>query len=254
MTAFPGRLVPALTLVLTLGLLLAACSQPTEQEPQPETVDLMVNELPGSPVLLGATFVMVDFSASPLSAASVIEVEPGAFVGPLAGLNDDGTVSGILPEEDDVPTSTLINAADFLYGYGPGPTCSFVASDAAARVSQTTFELVSFPGFFAMTVGGLAPAAVTTAPIIDPSDLDELYGHTYVTWVFADRPVTIVTEPALCDIEGDFELGVDLSLQQGWNQVAWTIGQDDPLSSDATGLYLADSDHEGLYISPTGFF
>ncbi len=251
MTATTRRLATAAALVLTVTSLLAACSQPQEQEPRPTTVELNVNQLEGTSPILGAAFLMVDIDEVPISRASVIEVEPGVFVSPLAGLNADGTITAVLPEDGAVPASTLTSPDAFLANLDLGESCSIEASSSAAKVSELYFMLTfNFPGFFAVSLGGLTPAMVTTELFTVPEDFGEIYGYTFVSWMFADRAVSISTEPAVCVVE-DAEFGIDLNLQQGWNQIAWSFTQD-PVSLAVTGVFLDDSDHETLYLTPGG--
>ncbi len=237
----PRLLAPALAI-----LIVAACSQPSEQPPAgPQGT---VHEVEGAPVMLGAAMFFVDITGPmALDPASVIEAEPGLYLGPVTGIGADGSFALELPEGSELPAALMEDADYFVYNALTSASCSLVASDPTVDVTTAAFELVTVPGIALLSVEGLIPAIATAEELSVPITDEEVFAARFQTWVYADGPTTVVTDPAVCDDAGS-SVSVDVSLASGWNQLEWTILTDE--LGDFAGLALGNSTADELHVLP----
>lgn len=241
-------IVPALAAV---ALVVAACGQ-TPQQPPARTVTLTPTHADGDPVPLGVALVMSDFAPMFIEQSSVIEFVPGWYMGPVAGIGADGKFTVTLPADADVPASTLAAPDEFLR-YIDLDACTIVTSDPSAKVSKTSFDLASTPGMAVLTVDGAWPTIVTDADFSDANLPEDLEDFAFITWLYADRPVTIGTGPhgaglTLCEVAPDVVFGLSVDLQAGWNQLMWRLFLS-PISFDLIGFSLTNGFAEDLYLS-----
>ncbi len=240
--------VPALAAVV---LVVAACGQ-TPQQPPARTVTLTPTHADGEPVPLGAALVMSDLAPIFIEQGTVTEFEPGWFMGPVAGVGADGTFTVRLPADADVPASTLAAPDDFLR-YIDLDACTIHTSDPSAMVSKTSFDLASTPGMAVLTADGAWPGIVTDADFSDANLPEDLEDFAFITWLYADRPVTIGTGPhgaglMLCEVAPDVVFGLSVDLRAGWNQLTWRLFLS-PVSFDLIGFSLTNNAAEDLFLS-----
>lgn len=209
----------------------------------------------GDPLPLGAALVMSDFVPVIAAQGTVIEFVPGWFMGPVSGIGVDGTVTVRLPDPDDVPASTLASPLEFLR-YIDLDDCTILTSDLSARVSKTGFDIASTPGMAILTAEGAWPAIVTDADFSEVELPEGLEDYVFVTWLYADKPVTIRTGPGpgltLCEVATDVYFGLNVSLQSGWNQLGWSLD----LSSttfDLVTFTLENNAAQDLYLNQSSF-
>ncbi len=238
-------------LAATLAVLvIAACSQPAEQ--QPTGPQGTVHTPSGAPTMLGVTLFFIDFdSAATLSPATVVEAGEGIYVGPITTIAEDGSFTLELPEGSDLPAALMGSAEDFVHSFSMVASCDLVASDPTVNVTKTVFELVTIPGIALLSIDGLMIAVGTAEQLPDAPTSEELYAARFQTWVYADGPTTVVTDPAVCE-DPDLTLSVDVSLTAGWNQLEWTIVVDE--LGVPTGIELGNSTAEELHVLPLGGF
>ncbi|MCL4722011.1 MAG: hypothetical protein KJ041_08710 [Gammaproteobacteria bacterium] len=236
-------------------VLLAACGQTPPEQPQGSAVTMTTTHADGDPLPLGAALVMSDFVPVIAAQGTVVEFVPGWFMGPVSGIGADGTVTVRLPDPDDVPASTLASPLEFLH-YIDLEGCTVLASDLDARVSKTGFDIASTPGMAILTAEGAWPAVVTDADFSEVELPEGLEDHVFVTWLYADRPVTIRTGPGsgltLCEVATDVYFGLDVSLQSGWNQLGWSLDLSET-TFDLVTFTLENDAAQDLYLNQSSF-
>ncbi|CAN5821030.1 hypothetical protein BH23DEI1_BH23DEI1_06710 [soil metagenome] len=211
------------------------------------TVDGIVTTLEGAPAPLAVGLMLIDFDA-PVLLASVTEIEPGTFVGPLSPVDADGAFTMVLPDGAGLPDGVFTTADDFVL-FMP-VDCSLDASAPEVRVTGAVFEFVTIPGVALLTANGLEFAIATDQPA-DPTDEPSLYDLAFQTWVYAEDAVEVQSMGTGCD--DGFSYSIDVSLTAGWNQLSWTI-EYDALADTVTGVALRNSDVEDVFVLGIGAF
>ncbi len=226
-------------------VLLAACSQPAPPEPPgPTVVDMTVSPGSGSEPALAGFYVMADLDVyfAP-AAAGVIEVEEGIYLGPAS------PIDLTFPAGSEIPASVLSPATSFVYYPSTGEACSLAADATGVRVTEATSEVyLGFPMVVLATIDGIVMTFTSNVPIDFESPVD-LAAVRFITWLYSDGAVNVETAAGGC-VGGptDPVITVDLSLQEGWNQVAWqaTLNETD----DIVGLSLTNADDVAtVYVS-----
>jgi len=212
-------------LLAAAALALAACSGPA--------VPLGITELLGTvydppgavdpPQVLAVGMLLVDEDEAEMMAASnFAEVEPGVFFGLATTVVDDGSFAIQLPAEEDIPDGVLVAAADALWDVVDAG-CTVTAEPPTAKVTQGGLSLFPVPLLYGFTEEGLVPLVATPTAIEDGVP----YEGGFLSWLYADVPVTLATDDACADFD------VVLELKRGWNQVLWTPGGPATLLRDA---------------------
>lgn len=232
--------------------LLAACSQPPS-EPQPYSATGTIFGHEGAPYQpIAASLLLVDTSVA-LSSASLTEVESGVYLGDLTSIGSDGELTVVFPEGDELPNALLKPPGSLLYNPF-GLSCTFSVSDASARVVPVgAIGPIFFPGVFIYTLAGLTPtvalASESTWPPVTPA---ELAGIRFQTWTYADKPVSVQTDPEVCgDASDPPVLSLEVDLQAGWNQLEWVYVMD---GDDPVGFHVQNSTASELYFYVGGIF
>lgn len=228
--------VRRLAVLFVAALVLAACSSPPPAGP----ASVRGSVAPSEEYVFGVglAFRSAAMVMSELQNAAVFEVEEGFYVTAIAPLDADGAFSLALPDHADVPDDHLVPAETFLYNVVWIDGCTLEASDASALVSFHLFELLTFPGLYAVTESGPTLAIASDAAIDTTLPEDVAFAdRPILAWLYADKAVTIASDGDGCSDPMDGTLDVDLTLARGWNQVAWTIDFDADvltLTNDAT--------------------
>ena len=244
----PRRRAPlVLALVLALVVALAACSGPSSSSFT--SVRGTVADSDAFVLGVGLFFISDDAFASSagISPSAIFEPEPGIYFSGLAPVDGDGGFTLALPSASEMPADALLPADEFLLNLAGVPDCALVADVAAARVSVHAFEFLTFPGFYAVSLEqgfGLALASDAAFDVTAPTQEELLGGRRVVSWLFADRAVSVTALGAGCTTPGG-TLAVDLELSAGWNQVAWS------LDANLTSFTLANAaDIDPVVLTP----
>lgn len=238
-------LVPAVAI-----LVVAACSQPTDQGPQATFIDGALSMPDALPVALGVATFFVHIAPDALKPAAVTEVDEGLFIGPIANLDANGNFSLELPAGEELPAALMQDAEASIYNVESMADCSLSASDPAVKLTGAAFEGITVPGAMILTVDGLMPALSTAEALSETPTEEEFVAARFQTWVYATGPTTLVTEPAVC--VDSFGLSVDVTLQAGWNQLEWTFDVDE--LGVPEGIRLNNSTADELHVMPWGLF
>jgi hypothetical protein len=173
---------------------------------------------------------------------SVVEVEEGVYVGPVSPIGPDGRFTLAFPHADALPETVSAPADDFVLDVRTVDDCTLTATDPAARITSTTFSFLPIPAVVAVTAEGLA-LTITLDELVDITDASlEFTAFTFPTWVHADRAVSVETTGAGCTLV-DAVIDVDVTLTQGWNQLAWSFVIDAE-TDDVLGHALRNGDGE----------
>jgi hypothetical protein len=217
--------------VLCLGLvaaLLVSCGAPPPPTP-PDEPDFVGSyyDLPGvtDPIvpLGGAVWIGVPvLVAEAAEGLSLVEPAPGWFLGPTFPVGEDGVLEIEFPEPGADLEALLVPAEQVFDGIDP-LVCEVTVSDPSVWVTPSFFELISVPGLLTLTVDGAFPTLMTAAKLT-ATDLPHLATHTYFGFVYASGAVEVSALGTACEDDG---LTADLSLQEGWNVISWTVHLDD---------------------------
>lgn len=206
---------------------------------------------PASPPVLGASLVIVD--ADLILAASFTEVQAGLFMGPVAPIAADGSVSVILPAAADVPATVLVDASFLVPDLNIALDCELVASGPSTRVTPVLVQPFTLPGVFLTSFQGVMPAFLTDSevnPVTLPVEEQEQVA-LYV-YVYSDGSTTVATSGTDCQMASFVtNLAVDVSLSPGWNQLVWTLEFDE--LGDPELARLGNGDAQELFLHPLAF-
>lgn len=233
------------TLILAL---LAACSQgPSEPHQYRATGTVYGHEgAVNQPLAAGSLLVDPEEAFGP-SPVSLTEIVDGAYVGELASIDADGQLTLVFPSADDIPATLLRPAESLVYSDSFGLACNLEASDPSARVTAVGAEgLIFYTGVFFFTVDGAVPGMALAEPVpFPPASEEEAAEMRFQTWAYANKPVSIVSDPEICgDTASPPVIKVDVDLAEGWNHLEWGYIQD---GSDLVGLELRNSTATDLY-------
>lgn len=208
---------------------------------------------PSVPPVLGAGLAIATADAL-MGPTAFTEVQPGLYLGPVAPIGSDGSISVTLPAPDDVPAATLSPVTSFFPALETAADCELVASAPATMATPLLFQLVTIPGVYLTTFdSGFLPALLTdnsTNPLaIPPEELESIALYSYV---YADGPTTITTAGSDCLVDSiiaPFEF--DVELKQGWNQISFLVDYD--VSNNPELITVGNGDSEELFIHPIAF-
>lgn len=209
-----------------------------------------VSMSPGAPPAVGAALSLLDSSPPVVTSLStVIDIGSGLYSGPVSPMNSDGTVVVKLPLGSDLPDETFATASEFLYNLEGVAGCSLVASAPTVRVTEAGFEIVTVPGVILYTADGSIVAMATNMPIDlgTPPEPEVLADLEFLTWVFAEAPVSINTSGAGCATATP-AVGVDIDLAQGWNRLAWSLEMN-AVTHDIEGISLGHSSTTDVFVA-----
>lgn len=205
------RLAP----ITVLALILAACSgAPTP--PVDETVTLagrpyaFTGVQPAFALAIGFPSATILTAAAPLAVDEFLE---GWWGGPF-GYVDDGVATVAFPDADEMPAAALMPLGEAFVQFAAEPTCTPAVAPESALATASVFQIFGLAGMVALTTEGAVLTIATDAPLSEVGSLTDFEGVFY-TWLFADRDATFST-PETC-----VEFDVELTLEAGWNQVAW---------------------------------
>ncbi|MBX3144035.1 MAG: hypothetical protein KF813_09790 [Trueperaceae bacterium] len=242
------RLLYALPII---AVLLAACAEPLQLEPRGQTVTLTSTDDVDGSVSLAAALYWEESYTEFITQQWVTEIYPGGFIGPLAPIREDRTVTVTLPNAILMTPASFAPAADLIPWFGP-VLCELHVSDADALVTQAGFSFFTVPGIVVFDAHGSYLSVVTDAPFTEADYPDNMGDFRYMTWVNASAPVTIrtgdVSSASACHVEeSGADLTVDVTLEVGWNQLAWSI-EFEPTQEHISALALHNSSAEDLYM------
>lgn len=204
--------------LLAVALLLAACGAPTPPALPSVSGESYTFDV-GQPEALAVGFVMLEASfvatAAPgdLAGASLVEVVEGVWMGNVAPVDAAGGFRVVLPAAADVPAATLEPLDEAVWNFVQD-ACTVEAAPAGARGSVTLFEGIVVPGLVALTTEGSFLALASDVAFDGGGGLADLDG-SYQGWIYVDRDASLAASG--CDYTAD------LTLEEGWNQLAWTI-------------------------------
>lgn len=224
----------SLGMALMLGALavaLTACG--TTQPPQSPEPDVKATyydpPVATPPVPLAAAMlvispepVLMSAGGQQIAPSALTEVGEGWFVGPVAPIGEDGSVALEFVEADSDLEALLVPADELLLGIDPA-ACAVTASDTSVMVTATAFELITTPGVVVLTADGLVPGVLSAEPMT-ATDTPSLAEHTFYGFVYASAPVEVSAMGDDCVTAG---VTADVSLEAGWNWVAWTVELDE---------------------------
>ncbi|MBX3143652.1 MAG: hypothetical protein KF813_07850 [Trueperaceae bacterium] len=242
-----SRLATRLLLPLLALTLFAACSQPSDPQPQRQEATVYVG--PEIPTAVGAAMIMIDLSAMPILRSAAIEIFDGFYLSPLAPVAADGSVAFELPAAADVPAAVMTDVEYFLPWIDSFTGCTLEASNPSVSATYLLFELISIPGVAILTVEGLYLAVATSEPVTPTTTFNEILQSGLQSWVYADGATTVTTDPGVCPGDSGPSLAVDISLNQGWNLLEWEVGMD---GSTVESLSLVNSTAEEIYLMAAG--
>lgn len=205
---------------------------------------------PTAPPVLGASFAVADAGFGP---TSFTEVVPGLFLGPVAPVGPDGSVSVTLPAPADVPATVLADVTGLFPALESAVDCELTASAPSTKVTPFIFELFTVPGVVLSSFGGLMPAVLSDSESnpysIPEEELDLL---TLYTYLYADGPSTVVSSGTDCSTTGiAAPVAFDLELVEGWNQVTIELQFDDAHLPEL--MTVTNGEATELFIHPAIF-
>ncbi len=190
-------------------------------------------------------------SAELIGTASFTELTTGLFLGPVAPVGPDGSVSVTLPAPADVPADVLEDATGLFPTLATAADCELVASAPTTKVTPMIFSLISIPGVFLSTIdSGFIPGTMTdteTNPWTVPEEeLEQLAIYTYL---YADGPTTVATQGSDCSPDGlVVPVSFDLELVEGWSQIAIVIDYD--ATHQPESVTVTNGSASTLYLHP----
>lgn len=235
-------------LTATLAVLvIAACSQPPNEEQPPSGPEGTVHTQSGEPAMVGAALFFLDLGEpTDPEPVSVIDAGDGLYFGPVTTIAADGSFTLALPDGSELPAALMKDADGFVYNALLHPSCALSASDATVSVTSAAFELITIPGIGLLSVEGFVPGIATAEALPATPTEEDVFAARFQTWVYATGPTTVVTDPVVCDSDGQ-TLSVSVSLTSGWNQLEWTVVTDD--MGDFAGMVLGNSTADDLHVA-----
>lgn len=232
------RIAPRLFCACLIVLLLTACSNPLSGELPGLQMPAVQTTVDGDGTAYAVAFLMFD-SAAPLATAtslqsmtpqlsegelsqqSLTEVESGVYLGMFSDVDSAGNTTFELPEPEDIPSGTLVNASDAFQNGTAGPDCSVNADPATVQVTVNAFELMTIPGFVGLisTPSSLSELvfAVMGDRFVDLNTLPSSF--LAYQWIYSDGETVVSFEGSDC---GSFSAS-QVDFQEGWNLVGWEV-------------------------------
>ncbi len=254
------RTIVRTALVLAaLAATLTACSTttPPPEQPSPD-VTASYYDPPAAvtpPVALAAAMAIISpvpvaiaTSGEPSTTVSLIDAGEGWFLGPPAAIDEDGSFTlDFLPADDDL--EALLVPADEMLLDVDTTTCDVTVSDPTVEVTAVAFELLAVPGLVVITVDGMAPGILSDEPMT-ATDTPSLAQRTFYGFVYATGAVEVSATGPGCVAE---TTTAEVSLEPGWNWVAWTVVLDE--TDSFSHVHMADVEApEQAYLTTAVFF
>ncbi len=204
---------------------------------------------PSAPPVLAASLAIA--SAELIGTASLTEVTTGLFLGPLAPVGPDGSVSVTLPAPADIPAEALEDVTGMFPAFATAADCELVASSPTTKVTPMHFSIFTFPGVILSTIdSGLSPAVMTDTdanPVTLPED--ELEQITIYLYLYADGNTTVTSVGSDCNVDSIIvPFSFDLELVEGWSQVAVVIDYD--ATHQPESIIVTNGSASTLYLHP----
>lgn len=246
-----GVLLPliALTLVACGGQTSANPDPDPDPDPDPtpvvESVTGTVNPQPGMPPVLGVAMALIDPEAAlVVTGAALVDAGGGVYVGPYRPVDANGQVELVLPDAAEIPAEVLAPAEQFYFGLDYA-TCELTTSATGVTVTQFTGEVGFYmiPSVWSFMLDVNTPTLVTTTPVDMTQPGFEV--REIISWIYADAAVDITTPGAGCTSPVT-TYHFDLSLEEGWNQVAVMVERE-PDTGAPLEATITSSSAETLY-------
>lgn len=241
------RIVPGISSLLFLTLL-AACTQGPAPTPQPDGAAVSgVHYIDGSDPVFALALAMVDTDwVPPPTPLSVTPVGRGGYIGPVTAYTAGEELVVAYPAAADVPAETLSPPTSFVTVLDQ--PCTTNATNATARVSELEWFFYSTPGIAGFGVAGLSPALVSDTSLAGMTSESDIFDRPLIAWVYASANTNVSTATAGCMV-GTLPVHVDLTLEQGWNQLEFVVHSDPADPTNASHLSLENSDLEELHLT-----
>ena len=251
------RYGPALVGALGLVLALAACAGPATPTPGLTSITGSVTgSIVGEPALGAA--LLLGTGPTVVAKRAVVEVYDGLWLAGTTLVDDDGGFVLHLPDGDDLPSTVLAPASDLIQHVFItfDEPCVLTASNATTTLTSVSFidltsGLFTVPGMTMLTAGGAA-LSLATPTEIDPDDENlDVTDIIYLTWAYADAAVDVATPSGTC-VENTgpdtVALVVDVTLEAGWNQLAWSFAVEPDGSGEILTITLTNDDASPVYL------
>jgi hypothetical protein len=254
-----ARFGPGLGGALGLVLALAACAGQSTPPPQGFTsvTGSVTGSTEGDPALGAA--LLLGTGPELVKKGSVVEVYEGFWLAGATLVDDDGGFQVQLPDGDDLPASLLVPASDlvFLPFASFDEPCVLDTSNATTNVTAATLvEVFALPGIAMLTASGAA-LSIATPVEVDLEGATTLFDIELLTWVHADGAVDVATPSGGCvETDGDDTIAfiVDVALDAGWNQLAWSFDLEEVGLGEALTVTLRNDDAAPVFVGATGLY
>ncbi len=243
------RLLPLVSALLLLALLAACGQSPTGNTQQGARVDTIHLLDPDFPVLAaGMVVVDSDYVAPPAPLAAPTELPNGYYFGATAGFGAGEPFTVPFIAAADLPAETLSPGIGFLTAFDTA--CVTTSSNAAARVSEVEWALITIPAIGGLGPFGAALGITSTQEINLGGSASDYFGVPFITWIYATAATDIATPTGGCALTSPaIAVEVDLQLKSGWNQVAFIPHADETNPSDIGRVTLENSSETDLDVT-----